>query len=405
MFVALPNDILYEIAEQLRYVESDSKELTKDDSDEELFLKSGWTTFSSTRFYLSSFSKTSRRIRPIVEGVLYRDIHVDNLGWIPPSRRSWHNDKLQTHPAGSLLLLIRTLIRRPSLSSFVRGVDLRWCDGQDAIALQELSAFLRNCPRLLRFSISDLDEELLGVLETLKLQISSFATSCYSYNMERVTSCFPRLQTLQLFLHGPPILFTTPSSTHSIRRMRFHLHVSLEKFDRTCQSVLKLAGQSVEELSIVNGVHTKECPTLPFLATSTYTRLESLCVKEIDLFESEKHPSILTSMVALRHLHVMRCRVLPLKAFQCIPENISSITFSVYGAGEPDAFLSSLVQCIRLGIASSSWLPKGIRAEGCPSQDHPGNLVPLKDLCITENVRFEEVNSGSVTRKLTVLLS
>ncbi|KAF9255972.1 hypothetical protein L218DRAFT_260079 [Marasmius fiardii PR-910] len=403
MFSSLPDEILYEIAEQLRYGAPDHKKPTNDDSDEELFLKYGWTTFSSARFHLSSLSKTSRRIRSVAERVLYRDVHVDNVGWIPRGRRSWHNDKLQTHPAGSLPLLIRTLIQKPSLLVFIRGVDLRWCDSQD---MTGLSAFLRTCPRLQRFSVSDLDEELLGVLEPLKLQISSFATSCYSHNMERVISCFPQLQTLQVFLHGPPILFTTPSFTHSIRRMRFHLHVSMDKFDSTCRSVLALVGQSVEELSIANGVQTKDFPTLPLLAASTYSRLEMFCVKEIDPFRSESHPSILTSMACLRHLHVMRCRVLPPNAFQCIPESIVSITFSGYGVGEPDVFLSSLVQCIRQGISSSNHRFKGIAAERCPSQNYSGDLLPLQDLCVDENVSFEEaVNSGSAAPNITVFLS
>ncbi|KAL0579185.1 hypothetical protein V5O48_002807 [Marasmius crinis-equi] len=405
MLTSLPDDILHEIVEQLRYAVSESDYPLAEENDVETFLKSGWTSYSSTRFHLSSLSTTCWRLRPIAERILYREIHVDNVGWIALSERGWHNGKLQAHPAGSLSLLARTVQERPALASLIRSVDLRWCDGSGKGARQQVQELIRSCDRVTRVAVSEIDEELLDILEPVKLGIHSFSALCASRNVERIISCFPHLRDLHLFLHGVRSPVRTPILTHSIRRMRFNLHVLGERFGGTCQSVLALAGSSVEELIVENGVHVRgqPYPPLPLLEAPIYGQLRSLSVKDVDLFEPITYPSIFTSMPSLQHLHIMRCRILPPGALLGVPASIVSMSFSLYGAGEPDLFLCSLAHCIRLCISSRRCLA-GIRVETRRSKDYPGNLIPLRDLCIADDVGFEEVsdNNSHTSPKVTV---
>ncbi|KAF7342073.1 Yae1-N domain-containing protein [Mycena venus] len=86
--VRLPEEIVDAITECMRYPIYPRFETT------EAFLNEGRTGFSVARFSLSSFSKVCKALRMTVERMLYRDIHVDIIGWT----RHGHSSEIQKHP-------------------------------------------------------------------------------------------------------------------------------------------------------------------------------------------------------------------------------------------------------------------------------------------------------------------
>ncbi|KAJ6588556.1 hypothetical protein B0H19DRAFT_1248198 [Mycena capillaripes] len=423
----LPEEIVEYVAECIRYPIYPRPEAT------EAFLsegRSGCETFvpldldipptsarfSAARFSLSSFSKTCKAIRINVERLLYRDIHVDIIGWTRHIE-SFGTQKHPIYPAGCLRLLLRTLEERPDLRRFVRSVAIRWSDfALSAATVQKQLGFLRLCPGLQSLAFSSLSESLLEPLKALNLQITSFAAVSPASDLPHIIRIFPNLIDLHLHIHGDPSSIPVPD--HGISR----LHLSL-RGDREEQKLLmKLAltvPRDVRALYLEGKDPKKNIAVinLPLPTPSMQASVEHLHLKTIDPFKEVKIDGLvyspLATMTALRHLHVMRPFLLPVNAFSSLPPSLRSITFSDYALGSTKSsadskscFVQSVVDC--LNTNSQAVRPAGIKTYGAIPDDRweLGDLVPLQRLCRAERVPFIQIGAyADIEPELIIFVS
>ncbi|KAJ7120967.1 hypothetical protein C8R44DRAFT_787085 [Mycena epipterygia] len=396
----LPEEVVEYIAECMRYPIHPRFEAT------EAFLTEGRTRFSAARFSLSAFSQVCASIRFTVERTLYRDIHLSITGWtfhIPTPDTQKH----PIFPAGCLRLLLRTLEERPELGRFVRSVDLRWCEYQLAPStIQEQLGFLALCPGLQSLSFSTLPQSLLEHLESLSLQITSFAAVSPAANLPRIIRTFPNLKNLHLHIHGHPSSFSVPDHGISV------LHLRLVG-DRDLQELLLRLALTVPRHDVrdfyLEGKDTRSekniaVVTFPRPTASMRACVEHLRLKNIDPFAPVRIDgavySPLAEMTSLRHLHVMRPFLLAPHAFSFLPPNLRSLTFSDYAldskkssADSKSCFLESVVEC--LNINSQTVRLAGIKTYGAAPDDRweLGDLACIRLLCCKERVPFIQIGA------------
>ncbi|KAJ6591195.1 hypothetical protein DFH09DRAFT_1138919 [Mycena vulgaris] len=398
--VQLPEEVIEYIAECIRYPIYPRLEAT------EAFLNEGRTRFSSTRFSLSSFSKVCTYIRFAVERLLYRDIHVDIIAWTP-NVQSYDTRKHPIWPAGCLRLLLRTLDERPELGRFVRSVDLRWSEHYlSSATIREQLQFLALCPGLQSLSFSSLPESLLEHLESLNLEVISFAAVSPATNLPRIIRMLPSLRNLHLHIHGDPGSFSVPDHAISV------LHLKLVGDRGVQELLLRLAfvvpRHDVREFYL-EGKDTRSesnvaIVTLPRPTPSMQACVENLRLKNIDPFQVVRINGVdhspLAEMTALRHLHVMRPFLLPIHAFNCLPPNLRSLAFSDYSldstkpaADSKSCFVESVVDCINVDAQNLKFA--GIKTYGAVPDDQweLGDLEPLRLLCRRENVPFIQIGA------------
>ncbi|KAJ7481723.1 hypothetical protein FB451DRAFT_1236951 [Mycena latifolia] len=391
--VQLPEEVVEYIAECMRYPIHPRLEAT------EAFLNEGRTRFSIARFSLSAFSQVCRYIRLTVERLLYRDIHVDIIGWTCHIQ-SYDTQKHPTYPAGCLRLLLRTFEARPELRRFVRSVDLRWCEHQLSLqTLQEQLQFLGLCPGLQSLSVSTLPESLLEQLESLNLQITSFAALSPAANLSRIIRMFPSLKNLHLHIHGDPFSFAIPD--HSISSLHLKLVGGRDVQDRLLELAFKVPRHDVRDFYL-EGKNTRN--TCPRPTTSMRACVQHLRLKNIDPFQAVRINGVdyspLAEMTALRHLHVMRPFLLPAHAFSFLPPNLRSLTFSDYAldskmssADSKSCFIHSIVECLKAN--PQTFKLAGIKTYGAMPDDpwELGELTPLRLLCRKQNVPFIQIGA------------
>ncbi|KAJ6511468.1 hypothetical protein C8R47DRAFT_1065029 [Mycena vitilis] len=307
-------------------------------------------------------------------------------------------------PAACLHLLLGTFEKRPELRRFVRSVAIRWSDLElSASVIQEQLEFLHLCPGLQSLAFSSLPQLLLEPLERLNLQITSFATLTQAMNLPRVIQIFPHLSNLHLQIHGNPSSFLIPEN----RISELHLNLIGDRIERNVLLNLALAvPHHVRRFHLEANNMWKNLPVIPFPppTPSIQASVEHLRLKTIDPFTTVKINdcicSPLATMSALRHLHVMRQSVLPVHAFDSLPTNLRSITFSDYAldstksaADSKSSFVQSVVDCLN----TNSPLVKlaGVKTYGAIPDDpwELGDLAPLQMLCLTENVPFIQIGA------------
>ncbi|KAJ7291035.1 hypothetical protein C8J57DRAFT_1271185 [Mycena rebaudengoi] len=396
----LPDDVMEYITECIRYPIYPRLEAT------EAFLTEGRTRFCHTRFSLSAFSKVCKSIRFTAERFLYRDIHVDTVGW------TRHESYAETRkhpiwPAGCLRLLLRTLEDRPELGRFVRSVDLRWCELDLCVALNEKLRFLSLCPGLHSLSVSSLPETLIEQLESLKLGISSFAAVTSAGNFPRIIRMFPHLQTLHVHIHGPPTSSSPRIPNHAISGLHMKFVSEGQDQRRLLQLAFAASGPSVRTLYI-EGTDTRNqnnfaVAAFPNPTVAMQESVEHLRVKNIDPFRhiyiGQEKIAPLSWMSALRHLHVMRPSHLPPHAFGLIPSNLRSVTFSDYAldskkssAESKTSFVASVVDCLEMTTYVKL---AGVKTYGAVPDDpwELGDLSSLRLLCRKERVPFMQIGA------------
>ncbi|KAJ7701839.1 hypothetical protein B0H17DRAFT_1044898 [Mycena rosella] len=398
--VQLPEEVVEYIAECMRYPIHPRLEAT------EAFLNEGRTRFSVARFSLSSFSQVCASIRPTVERLLYRDIHLDSIGWTSHVQ-SYDTQKHPIWPAGCLRLFLRTLEERPELGRFVRSVNLRWSEYQlSPRTIQEQLRFLGMCPGLQSLSFSSLPESLLEHLEPLDLKITSFAAVSPAAHVPRIIQMFPALRHLHLHIHGDPCSFSVPD--HSITG----LHLKLVA-DRDVQELLLRLAFAVPRHDVrdfyLEGKDTRSerniaVVTFPRPSTSMQASVEHLRLKNIDPFRpvtiNGADYSPLAEMTVLRHLHVIRPFLLPPQAFSYLPPNLRSLTFSDYAldskkssADSKSCFVQLVVECLMAN--TQNFRLAGIKTYGAMPDDpwELGDLTPMRLLCRKEKVPFIQIGA------------
>ncbi|KAJ7093918.1 hypothetical protein B0H15DRAFT_831227 [Mycena belliarum] len=395
-FSRIPEEVVEYIAECMRYPIHPRLEAT------EAFLSEGRTRFSSTRFSLSSFSQVCISVRFAVERLLYRDIHVDTIGWTR-HLQSYDTQKHPIWPAGCLRLLLRTFEARPELRRFVRSVDLRWCEPQHSPGtIREQLQFLGLCPGLQVLSFSCLPETVLDHLESLKLRITSFAAVSPAANLPRIIRMFPSLENLHLHLQGYPGSFSIPN--HSLSRLHLKLVADWDIQEQLLKLAFAVPGLDVRDFYL-EGVHTMSASSnFPRPTAAMQACVQHLCLKNINPFRSVKINGEeclpLAEMTALRHLHVMRPFLLPAHAFTCLPPNLRSLTFSDYAldskrssADSKSRFVQSVIEC--LNLCARNFKLAGIKTYGAVPDDpwELGDLTPMRLLCRKQNVPFIQIGA------------
>ncbi|KAJ7662109.1 hypothetical protein DFH06DRAFT_1191525 [Mycena polygramma] len=389
----LPEEIIEYITECMRYPIYPRPEAT------EAFLNEGCTGFSTARFSLSAFSKVCKAIRVTAERLLYRDIHVDIVVWTPWMNYSEDSDtqKHPVWPAACLHLLLGTFEERPELRRFVRSVAIRWSD------LESSASVIQEQLEFLRLAFSSLPELLLEPLERLNLQITSFAALTQAMNLPRIIQIFPNLPNLHLQIHGNPSSFSIPEN----RISELHLNLIGDRNERNLLLNLALAvPHHVRRFHLEANNMWKNLPVIPFPppTPSMQASVEHLRLKTIDPFKTVKINecicSPLATMSALRHLHIMRQSVLPVHAFDSLPTNLRSITFSDYAldstksaADSKSSFVQSVVDC--LNTHSRTVKLAGVKTYGAIPDDpwELGDLAPLQMLCRADKVPFIQIGA------------
>ncbi|KAJ7057179.1 hypothetical protein C8F01DRAFT_1153687 [Mycena amicta] len=395
----LPEEIIENIAECLRYPIHPQLEAT------ERFLSEGATRFSTTRFYLSTFSKVSKQVRYIVERYLYRDIHVDLGGW---ARSSQIMRKHPMFPAGSLALLLGTLDERPELHRFIRTVAIH-CTVSEVV-IPEAFTFLRECAGLHSLWVSPLPEWVLACLATMNLQISSFAAFVPAPMVHRVVAAFPRLKNTYLYIevnNSGPIELSMPQHGITTMVLKFYADLSRHASLLPLAMVLPQRAENVyleaQDTNLENP-DQPVVPSFPRLTSGLLPSVEHLTLKNINPFDPVTVNGIayygLTELAALRHLHLMRCPPLVPAALTQLPMGLRSLTFSDYGLDSKVSaersktqFVQSVVDSLRLG--SSERKLAGIKTYGAVPDDpwELGNLAPLQAVCQMERLPFVQIGS------------
>ncbi|KAJ7507361.1 hypothetical protein B0H11DRAFT_201385 [Mycena galericulata] len=393
----LPEELIEYIAECMRYPIYPQFEATQ------VFLTEGHSGFSTARFSLSSFSKVCTSTRFIVERLLYRDIHVDVIGWTRHVQ-AYDTQKHPIWPAGCLRLLLRTLEARPELGGFVRTVYIRWCE--HPMTIQEQLQFLSDCcPQLQSLAFSSLPESLVDYLESLKLQITSFAAVSPAANLPRVIRIFPSLRNLHLHLHGEPSAFSVPD--HKITDLHLKLIADRGLQKRLLQLAFAVPRHTVRYFYLEG----QDAQSENNLALAAFTQpppsmqacVEHLRLKNIDPFRQVKLDGVATSplaaMSSLRHLHIMRPFLLSVNAFDLLPLYLRSISFSDYAldstmsaAASKSRFVHSVIECLK---NLQNRRLAGVKTYGAVPDDpwELGNLKPIHLLCHKEGVPFIQIGS------------
>ncbi|KAJ7173133.1 hypothetical protein C8R43DRAFT_978616 [Mycena crocata] len=400
LWTQLPEEIIEYIAECMRYPIYPRAEAM------EAFLTEGRTSFSAARFSLSSFSQVCTTIRFAVERLLYRDIHVDIVGWTD------HIDSCDTQkhplwPAGCLRLLSRTLEERPELGRFVRSVDLRLSDHYlSPSTMDEQVRFLKICPGLQSLSMSSLPSSFIEHLERLNLQITSFAAVSPAANLPRIVSMFPNLRNLYLHIYGHPSSFSVPD--HAISELHLKLVADTDLQGHLLQLAFAIPRQNVRTFHLERKDTRSESNiavvAFPKPTTSMQAFVEHLRLKNIDPFTPVKIDGTpylpLASMTSLRHLHVLRPFLLPAHAFSLLPPNLRSLTFSDYAldskkssVDSKSCFVKSVVDCLKAD--SQNLKLAGIKTYGAIPDDpwELGDLTPLRMVCRKANVPFIQIGA------------
>ncbi|KAK7019937.1 Yae1-N domain-containing protein, partial [Favolaschia claudopus] len=345
----LPEEIIEYIAECMRYPIYPHFEAT------EVFLNEGRTGFSAVRFSLSSFSQVCKAIRPTAERLLYRDIHLDIAGWTNHIH-SFDTRKHLMWPAGCLRLLLRTLETRADLLRFVRTVAVRWSDWP--FSFEEITAklrFLQSCEGLYSLSFSMVPNTLLEALESLNLSVTSFSAVSMASDTPRIIQALPALKNLHLHIHGQPSLYSIPP--HNISSM----HLALVGDRRLQKPLLNLAlavARNARSLSLDSLTKKGDQEALSIPPPAMRSSVENLRLKQIDPFtmitSGRGNYFPLTTLTALRHLHLVRPSLLKMDAFSDLPPRLRSITFSEYtsnsttlsAALSKTEFVKSVVDCL-----------------------------------------------------------
>ncbi|KAJ7216484.1 hypothetical protein GGX14DRAFT_604889 [Mycena pura] len=385
----LPEEIIENIVECLRYPVHPQFEAT------ERFLKEG-----ASRFYLSAFSKVCKSIRCTVERLLYRDIHVDIIGWTRHIQ-SYDTQKHPMWPAGCLRLLLRTMKGRPELGLFVRSIAVRWSELSPETVLESFE-FLRQCPGLHSLAFSSLPDALLSVLHSMNLPITSFGAVLPAASVSRVIGMFPRLRNLHLHIHGQPSSMSIPD--HGITELTLKLvdfDVPLLQF---AFAVPRPGHVRNLYLEVKDTQSARNAIAFPRPTTSMQASVEQLTLKNIDPFTPTKcngdlHFS-LTEMITLHHLHVMRPSLLPASAFECLPPHLRTITFSDYALDSKKSAADSKSCFVQSVVESLKWNAPSVRLAGIKTYgafpDDPwelGDLTPLQVLCREEKLPFVQIGS------------
>ncbi|KAJ7617801.1 hypothetical protein FB45DRAFT_932722, partial [Roridomyces roridus] len=397
IFTELPEEVIEQIADCMRYPIYPSAEAAA------FFLNEGRTGFSETRFALSAFSQVCTYVRPAVERLLYRDIHVDITGWTQHIRAS-ETQKLPMFPAGSLRLLLRTLADRPELGRFVRSAYIRWCEHYRVPASmpEHLKTLLSACPKLHTVAFSSLPQSVIEYLEPLNLPITSLAAVSPAETLPSVIRAFPALRSLQLHIHGqPPETMSIPA--HNITSL--HLKLMAEDGCAPESELLPLAYTvphgNVPYVYLESETEMALTPPPEAMQSS----VEHLRLKNIDPFTPVHIDGVMCSPIGsltnLQHLHVMRSSSsLPIHAFDfdVLPPNVRTVSFSDYAvthkmsaAASKSVFVQGVVQALK---SPRSRRLAGVMAYGAVPNDSwdLGNLKPLRDLCRKARVPFAQSN-------------
>ncbi|KAF7329973.1 Yae1-N domain-containing protein [Mycena kentingensis (nom. inval.)] len=391
----VPEEIIETIAECLRYPILPQFEAT------ERFLTEGATYFSTTRFYLSTFSQVSKQVRSVVERYLYRDIHVDMSGWT--------GRKHPMYPVGSLQPLLRTLEDRPELHRFVRSVGVQGLLTPALASSANLHRFLRRCPGLQSLWFSMLPDDILVPLRALQLEISSLAALTSPESIHRVVEAFPHLRNAYLHIRNFEEL-PMSAPPHRIETMALRVYAEQRYHAQALRQALELPQRARDvrvEMFEVRKEPLKTRVVFPVPRHQGISDVDHLTLVNVDVFTTVKVNEGeyygLAGLRTLRHLHLVGCFPLPSNAFQSssLPHSLRSLTFSDYAQDSSlsaeeskSRFVLSVVEALRLrGEGSRKF--RGVKTYGARRNDawELGDLTPLEEYCRMERVPLGQIGS------------